>query len=235
MKICCVCRTGKPLGAFGKSSREPDGLRPECKACRKAVYEANAQQLRAKQNAYYHANIEERRAAQRAYNLANADIIRAKGKARYAALTPDQRALLERQKAAWKARNPEKVRASMRAAFHNRRAAPGRFTAAQFQLMCRLYGNRCACCGAGGKLTPDHIIALARGGSNRIANIQPLCLTCNKRKWTKSIAYGFMPYYNPASMLADPAPWIAGDDSAHPLILQNGAVQPLLFSAEDAS
>ncbi len=31
-------------------------------------------------------------------------------------------------------------------------------------------------------LTIDHIVALARGGSNDISNLQTLCLTCNQQK-----------------------------------------------------
>ena len=32
------------------------------------------------------------------------------------------------------------------------------------------------------KLTIDHIIALAHGGSNDISNLQTLCSTCNQQK-----------------------------------------------------
>jgi hypothetical protein len=44
------------------------------------------------------------------------------------------------------------------------------------------YGGRCAECGATDYLEFDHIIPIAKGGSNGEFNIQLLCRRCNLRK-----------------------------------------------------
>ncbi len=54
------------------------------------------------------------------------------------------------------------------------------------------YNWTCPCCGKSEpeiSLTEDHIIPLSKGGSNNIENIQPLCISCNHKKYTKIIAY----------------------------------------------
>jgi hypothetical protein len=44
------------------------------------------------------------------------------------------------------------------------------------------YGGRCADCGATQYLEFDHIVPVAKGGSNGEANVQLLCRGCNQRK-----------------------------------------------------
>jgi 5-methylcytosine-specific restriction endonuclease McrA len=45
------------------------------------------------------------------------------------------------------------------------------------------YDNRCAYCGASGKMTDDHLTPITnRGGENVIENIVPACASCNSRK-----------------------------------------------------
>jgi 5-methylcytosine-specific restriction enzyme A len=42
--------------------------------------------------------------------------------------------------------------------------------------------HQCQSCGQTEKLSIDHIIPLASGGSNDISNLQTLCGSCNSRK-----------------------------------------------------
>lgn len=72
------------------------------------------------------------------------------------------------------------------------RNAEGSHTQGEWELLKKQYGYVCPCCKQGEpiiKLTEDHIIPLSKGGSNFIENIQPLCLRCNTKKFTKIIKY----------------------------------------------
>jgi hypothetical protein len=45
-----------------------------------------------------------------------------------------------------------------------------------------LTGAKCVYCKSNKGLTLDHIIPKARGGSNKLDNLQPMCSFCNSRK-----------------------------------------------------
>lgn len=94
---------------------------------------------------------------------------------------------------AWlrKYRKNESVLARERARMHRRRASirgdAGGWTPAQFEALCAKYNYRCLACGRRRRLTPDHVIPIAKwpegkAGVNRISNIQPLCKPCNHSK-----------------------------------------------------
>ena len=68
----------------------------------------------------------------------------------------------------------------------------GKTTLDDWRSICDFYGNRCLMCGAPGdfqSLTMDHIVPVAKGGSNNPDNIQPLCHSCNSRKGTRTIDF----------------------------------------------
>lgn len=67
--------------------------------------------------------------------------------------------------------------------------AVGKFTSREFRSLCSEYGNICLRCGKCRPLVADHVIPIARGGRNDIANIQPLCARCNGIKSDKSTDY----------------------------------------------
>lgn len=52
-----------------------------------------------------------------------------------------------------------------------------------------VYGEECLKCGTTENITIDHIKPVARGGKNRLWNLQPLCQSCNSSKGTKTIDY----------------------------------------------
>lgn len=92
----------------------------------------------------------------------------------------------------WHRKNKDKSRAIARNRRARKNMAAGAFSAKEWSDIVEAYGNLCAKCGSGSKVTADHIVPLSRGGSNLIGNIQPLCRACNASKGTRTI--WFRPY-----------------------------------------
>ena len=88
--------------------------------------------------------------------------------------------------------HPEKVRQAKANNLRKRRAARhasrGSFTAQEFRELCERYGNKCLACGdTEAVLEADHVVPLTKGGSDNISNIQPLCGSCNRKKFVHII------------------------------------------------
>ena len=91
-------------------------------------------------------------------------------------------------RAAWTAANLDKLRNYARKRRALELEADGDFTDAEFAALKEATGNVCLCCGASGDLAADHVIPITKGGPNDIANIQPLCKSCNSTKGNRSSA-----------------------------------------------
>jgi 5-methylcytosine-specific restriction endonuclease McrA len=72
-----------------------------------------------------------------------------------------------------------------RAAKH---ASRGNFTVQEFKELCESYGSKSLACGdTEAVLEAEHGVPLTRGGSDSISNIQPLCGSCNRKKFVHII------------------------------------------------
>jgi len=165
--------------------REREKHAEQYKEYKRAHYLNNKERYNQKSREWYEANREKVAEYGRAYYAANKDAV----KARFRSWLLRNAEHRREQKREYFQRNHE----AMMAAVHRRRArlaaAPGSYTAAEWNDLCDRYGNKCLRCGCAGPLTKDHIVPLSRGGSNDISNLQPLCSTCNKSKGAKSVDY----------------------------------------------
>ena len=181
LKQCSGCGEIKPVSEFYRSSKNKDGLKCRCKACRtedakdympaylRAYYKAHREQIKASANRYYKEHGEEIRERVREYQRADPEANR-------------------RRAVQWQKDNRERHNEHCRVRRHKKRSNGGSFTVDQWLDLCAAYDFRCACCGVL-EQTVDHVIPVTKGGSSFIENIQPLCKSCNSSKGTKGTDY----------------------------------------------
>lgn len=191
--------------AYRKANREKERARSA------AIYAANKEKMRAARDEWRAKNKERDRATSKAWHDANKEKTRKAGRewaeknkerkketARrwYIANAEDQR----RRSREWAAANPDKVKKNAakktaedhKAARHRRKArklnAVGKWSAADLRIVKSILGDMCLKCGSAERISVDHVIPLAMGGSNQPTNLQPLCTSCNSRKGSRSMA-----------------------------------------------
>lgn len=127
-----------------------------------------------------------------AYYEKNKDVIRKKARK----WISDNYDKYMKKNRAWKKANPERVKYHDKIRKQRRRINlknKGSHTLEQWENLKNRFNHCCAICGMQEPfinqqyqhLTEDHIIPVSRGGSNNIENIQPLCQSCNSKKWNK--------------------------------------------------
>lgn len=168
-RTCCKCGYWVPLTDYPKG-------RYRCRPCNNEDQRERSRQEADKRKAYRQLpHVKARMAdASRRWRDANPDRYTAQNRRnnrKFAVLHADQRQYIK---------NKRRARTL---------AAPGSYTRQEWEALCAKYDNRCLCCKQQKRLTIDHVIPLARGGSNSIDNLQPLCRLCNSRKWAKHIDY----------------------------------------------
>ena len=154
--VCTKCKKERPANRFDKDPKKANGLRSDCYDCRNAY----------KKKRYYE----------------NLELSRAKQRAAYAKMTPEQKLKKWETK-----RNTPSYMATALAVGHRRRAAKinrGVFEVTSEEIK-RILDSSCAECGSTESIQVDHIVPLSRGGRHSIGNLQPLCSRCNQSKGAK--------------------------------------------------
>lgn len=187
-KVCTRCKVDTPLGQMGKASRSKDGYNIYCKGC-----------IRDMSQKQRHENPELNRARQAAYRESHRSHERARGLKRYysqkdrllelnrARRKRDSEHVREIERVSYE-RNKERRRPAKNArqSFRNRLFSNPPYLILEKELR-RLLNSDCLACGTHDRISIDHIIPLSRGGSHSIGNLQPLCVTCNSSKNSKTV------------------------------------------------
>lgn len=203
LKTCSRCGAEKLPREFYKHAGGKDGLRAECKECRRAYdqarYAANPEKHRARFSAWYENNREKERAATATWRAENPGRNGA-ACAAWRAANPEKS---NAARAAWKMANSERVkrvsaawrrsergRESNIAHTHSRRAKAGpalaRETVAELKAE---YGGLCPYCQRTitGRGHIDHIVPIISGGTNERANLVYCCAACNRAKGARTL------------------------------------------------
>lgn len=180
-KPCAKCGEVKPLSKFRLSKRTADGRTSQCAKCLwtriKSWKDKRREKERELDRIRYKKNPQRARDQSRAYRERNPEAVREYLR-RYAK------------------KNPELMREKTNRRRMLKLSIPGSHTTAEWESLCKQFKNLCVKCGEKRPLTRDHVIPITRpGSSDFIANIQPLCKSCNSRKFnTAAIDYRLTPF-----------------------------------------
>ena len=142
----------------------------------------NPERIAEQQKRWLMANRERRAQIVTGYLARNRELLNAKQRAKNK--TPARKEFMRRYVPKHRKENPDLYATY----FQNRRAriisAQGSHSEAEWQSLLASHSGLCAYCRDAKATARDHVIPLARGGSNSIGNILPACGPCNSAKGT---------------------------------------------------
>ncbi len=165
--------------------------REHVRARDKAWKQKNKEHLGEKERARYAANPEKFREKSRKSYWRNPEEYRVRSNKNYYELykRPEIRLKAQERSRKWALDNPERAKVSRRNAKVKRRNldTKGSHTESDISDIFKSQKGKCAYCRVSmrKKYTVDHIIALAKGGTNDRRNIQLTCMPCNREKWAR--------------------------------------------------
>lgn len=191
VKACARCKEVKAIADFPPGKKWSDGLFPYCRECKRAVQRADHARHREARNAVmraaYKANPEPYKQRAAAAYKADPDHVKANVTAWQGAnrdkvreyQSRDSKAHPERTREAWRRRNARKQALTVMP-----------ITTQQIAAKVAYWGSKCWIC-RGEYEAMDHVKPLAKGGGHVLANLRPVCRSCNTRKrdrWPFAVA-----------------------------------------------
>lgn len=146
----------------------------KCRAAGRRHYYENKEQYARRQSEWLSKNAEYASERARAYRERRRDAIRSYTRANSARAVERSRI--------WRAENPERWNEySRRRRLARKAASIAPFTAEQLIERLSVFGFKCWICGVDYEAV-DHVKPIARGGCHSLANLRPICRSCNSKK-----------------------------------------------------
>ena len=164
-KSCSKCKQIKPLSKFGIHRKTNDGHYSQCFICHRQARAIQrirrSKEIKLEQQINYQKNKEKRKAYVITWQKNN----------------PEK---FKQYQSIFKKRNKESIAANTRRR-NAKRKSNGIFVISKKELI-TLGQSCCFYCGSTERITIDHVIAIARGGTDSIGNLVPACKSCNSQK-----------------------------------------------------
>ena len=184
-KTCTQCRQKKPFGDFYRDRGCRGGRRPECKTCSnkridRCHSEKHELRLEYSRRTYYRygKKYRENKLKRMREDPSLAEHVRLVDREHYRRNTER----MNEYARAWYREHKEVFRMKVNLRRARMMKAEGSLSREDWRRVLEFYGDECLKCG-GKPVTIDHVVPISRGGRNDISNVQPLCGTCNARKF----------------------------------------------------